>query len=59
MKLARILVKNQQHEKNHLPMYRLEGRWLKSRDEIFETKNSITNSNFITATSVAIKFQRK
>jgi hypothetical protein len=40
-------------------MYRLEGRWLKSRDEIFETKNSITNSNFIIATSVAIKFQRK
>jgi hypothetical protein len=40
-------------------MYRLEGRWLKSRDEIFETKNSITNNNFIIATSIAIKFQRK
>lgn len=35
---------------------RVEGRWLNSKDDIFETKTGITNTNFIIATSLAIKF---
>lgn len=36
--------------------WRLEGRWLNSRDQIFETNNALTDNNFILATSIAIKF---
>ncbi len=35
---------------------RLEGRWLNSKDGIFETKTTSTNNNFIIGTSMAIKF---
>ena len=35
---------------------RLEGRWLNSKDKIFETKTTLTNNNFIIGTSIAIKF---
>ena len=35
---------------------RIEGRWLNSRDRIFETKNTFKESNFIIATSIAIRF---
>ena len=35
---------------------RLEGRWLKSRDQIFEIKNALTDNNYIIATSIAIRF---
>ena len=35
---------------------RLEGRWLNSQDNIFETKTAPTNNNFIIGTSIAIKF---
>lgn len=35
---------------------RLEGRWLNSQDNIFETKTTPTNNNFIIGTSIAIKF---
>lgn len=35
---------------------RLEGRWLNSPDNVFETKTSPKNNNFILATSIAIKF---
>lgn len=35
---------------------RLEGRWLNSQDNIFETKTTTTNNNFIIGTSIAIKF---
>lgn len=35
---------------------RLEGRWLNSRDQIFETKNALTDNNYIIATSIAIRF---
>lgn len=35
---------------------RLEGRWLNSQDNIFETKTTLTNNNFIIGTSIAIKF---
>lgn len=35
---------------------RLEGRWLNSKDNIFETQSIPTNNNFIIATSIAIKF---
>ena len=37
-------------------MCRLEGRWLNSKDEIFETKTTPTNNNFIIGTSITIKF---
>jgi hypothetical protein len=36
---------------------RLEGRWLNSKDNLFETKTSSTNNNFIIGTSLAIKFE--
>ena len=35
---------------------RLEGRWLNSKDNIFETKTASTNNNFIIGISIAIKF---
>ncbi|MEP0132318.1 MAG: porin [Eudoraea sp.] len=34
---------------------RLEGRWLNSKDDIFETKTTPTNNNFIIGASIAIK----
>lgn len=35
---------------------RLEGRWLNSKDFIFETITTPTNNNFILGTSIAVKF---
>jgi len=35
---------------------RIEGRWLSSRDSIFETKTTLTDNNLIIGTSIAIKF---
>jgi hypothetical protein len=35
---------------------RLEGRWLGSRDNIFENKNMPANTNFVIAASMAVKF---
>lgn len=35
---------------------RLEGRWLNSKDKIFETKSASKNNNFTIGTSIAIKF---
>lgn len=35
---------------------RLEGRWLHSKDKIFETMRTPTNNNFIIGTSIVIKF---
>lgn len=35
---------------------RLEGRWLNSKDNIFQTKTIPTNNNIIIGTSIAIKF---
>jgi hypothetical protein len=35
---------------------RLEGRWLSSKDAIFETTTRSSNNNFIIGTSIAIKF---
>nr|WP_244545439.1 outer membrane beta-barrel protein [Algoriphagus locisalis] len=35
---------------------RLEGRWLKSKDKIFETRTSTTDRNFIIGSSIAIRF---
>lgn len=37
-------------------MCRLEGRWLNSKDHIFQTKTIPTNNNFILGISIAIKF---
>lgn len=36
--------------------WRLEGRWLNSKDNIFETSTNPTNNNFIIGTSIAISF---
>lgn len=35
---------------------RFEGRWLNSKDDIFETKSNMANNSFIIGTSIAIKF---
>lgn len=35
---------------------RIEGRWLKSKDEIFETPESYSNQDFFIGSSIAIKF---
>lgn len=35
---------------------RFEGRWLKSKDNVFESNDKMTNNNFIIAASIAIKF---
>lgn len=35
---------------------RLEGRWLSSKDAIFQTKTSPSSNNFILGTSIAVKF---
>jgi hypothetical protein len=37
-------------------MCRIEGRWLNSKDPIFETKTNFINTNFIIGASIAIKF---
>lgn len=34
---------------------RIEGRWLNSKDDIFESNAGVTDNNFIIATSIAIK----
>lgn len=36
--------------------WRIEGRWLKSKDEIFETPESFSNQDFFIGSSIAIKF---
>lgn len=37
-------------------IYRFEGRWLNSKDKIFESKSTSIENNFIIATSLAIRF---
>lgn len=37
-------------------VWRIEGRWLNSRESVFEAKSNMTNNNFIIGTSIAIKF---
>jgi hypothetical protein len=37
-------------------MCRIEGRWLQSQDNIFESTPSNTNSNFVVGGSIALKF---
>lgn len=37
---------------------RIEGRWLNSQDAVFETSNGPGNSNFVIASSIAIKFEQ-
>lgn len=36
--------------------WRIEGRWLNSKDNVFQTNSSPTNNNFIIGTSIAVKF---
>jgi hypothetical protein len=38
-------------------VWRIEGRWLNSKDPIFEHNTNMTNNNFIIGTSLAIKFE--
>lgn len=38
---------------------RIEGLWLNSKDNVFETKSIPTNNNFVLGTSIAIKFSEK
>jgi hypothetical protein len=38
---------------------RIEGRWMNSKDRIFEKNNILTDNNFFVATSLAIKFDRE
>lgn len=38
---------------------RLEGRWLNSKDQIFETKTDLTQNNFFIGTSISIRFSEK
>ncbi len=47
---------NIDYSPNHNIVCRIEGRWLNSQDDIFETKSNMTNNNFIIGTSIAIKF---
>ncbi len=35
---------------------RIEGRWMKSEEAIFETKTSLSTNNFIIGTSIAVRF---
>jgi hypothetical protein len=39
-------------------MFRTEGRWMRANDEIFDSKNGLTASNWIIATSIAIQFNK-
>jgi len=38
---------------------RIEGRWLNSRDDIFEARTAMSNTNMVVAASIAIKFAEK
>lgn len=38
-------------------VWRIEGRWLKSKDQIFQTPDSFSNQNFFIGSSIAIKFE--
>lgn len=37
---------------------RIEGRWLSSKDEIFENNGAFTDTNFFIATSIAVRFNK-
>ncbi len=47
---------NLDYAPNQNILCRVEGRWLHSKDPIYETKSSSTNNNFILAASIAFKF---
>jgi hypothetical protein len=47
---------NLDYSPTHNIICRLEGRWLNNKDNIFETKTTPTNNNFIIGTSIAIRF---
>jgi hypothetical protein len=40
-------------------MCRFEGRWLNSEDKLFETNTTLSNNNYIVATSIVIRFKEK
>lgn len=37
-------------------LFRVEGRWIKAKDQLLETGTSFTDNNFILATSIVIRF---
>lgn len=41
----------------HNIICRIEGRWLNSKDKVFDADSNLANSNFIIGTSIAIKFE--
>lgn len=47
---------NLDYAPNQKIICRLEGRWLNSKEKIFETKTTPSNNNFIVGTSLAISF---
>ncbi len=38
--------------------YRLEGRWLNSKDKIFQQSNTLVNNNFFIVTSIALRLDK-
>ena len=40
-------------------MWRVEGRWLKSRDDIFKSDTGYKNSDFFFVTSLAVNLEKK
>ncbi len=53
---TRGLSLNLDYSPNQNIICRIEGRWLNSKDTVFETKSNLTNDNFIIGASIAIKF---
>lgn len=47
---------NLDHVPNPNVVCRIEGRWLNSLDNVFETNTGMSNNNFIIGTSIAVKF---
>ncbi len=47
---------NLDYSPNQNIAWRIEGRWLNSKDRIFETQSNPTTDNFFIGTSIAIKF---
>jgi len=50
---------NIDYSKSQNLLCRIEGRWLKSKDNLFYSKNRPSNVNFIIAASVALKFSEE
>lgn len=49
---------NLDHAPNPYILCRIEGRWMNSKDAIFETRNGMSKNNFILGASIAMKFEK-